>query len=484
MSSSTQIAALAVTATAMLLVTCAVQASRKAWRNHQDTRDLALGCAAVLWLLHLVVSTTLEFAAEAQPLALNLRSTLRFAAHVGYQAVIVSVVFFLLACAGIQGAALRLLLLTQAVAGTAALYFLQADLASPWTNGARPPAYQAWITINLLCSSVGIAVMGRRSYLSDNSGCWLSLAASIVGLGLFIDGIWLDGNAPHFSTLSHYCYAVLLFVMWRLLTWHVPPTATESAFSDDFENSSQLAAPTNFGAVSDAAASAVASERRRIAQDLHDGLGSQIVAILSTLNWLVPGHKSLALALEQCLIDLKMTIDANDSDNDTLPDALGRLRYRVQHCLDKLGISMDWNVEMCTALEAVRGTQAQHALRIAQESLANVMRHARASKVRLSCCYLAGANQVVLEVRDNGQGIARHPKALAGGKGLKGMQQRALAAGGKLRIASKTGMGTRVKFMLQLGETDGPGLKQAGQMPASQAQPAAGAGQLKARIAG
>ena len=96
---------------------------------------------------------------------------------------------------------------------------------------------------------------------------------------------------------------------------------------------------------------------------------------------------------------------------------------------------------------------------------------------------MAGANQVVLEVRDNGKGIARHTKALAGGKGLKGMHQRALAAGGKLRIASKTGMGTRVKFMLQLGEADGSGLKQAGQMPASQIRPAAGAGQLKARIA-
>jgi signal transduction histidine kinase len=113
---------------------------------------------------------------------------------------------------------------------------------------------------------------------------------------------------------------------------------------------------------------------------------------------------------------------------------------------------MVWNIHMCVALEAVRGEQAQHALRITQESLANVMRHANASAVEVFCRVVPEAHEMVLEVRDNGRGIARGPDGKCTGKGLEGMRRRAQEAGGRLVISSRAGKGTRVKLTLALPE--------------------------------
>jgi len=239
-----------------------------------------------------------------------------------------------------------------------------------------------------------------------------------------------------------------LMVIWHLVTQRVESPETRSASMHDFQRSTGFEPLTGFGPAHDAAV--VALERRRIAQDLHDGVGSQIVNILSSLDSHAPQQQAVALALEQCLVDLKMTVDAIDSADDNVLEALGRLRYRIQHSLDKLGIRMVWKVDICDELEAVRGVPAQQVLRIAQESLSNVMRHAHASAVEVVCRFVPETRQMVLEVRDNGAGITRGKEGRPSGKGLEGMRRRAQGIGGELVISSKTGSGTRVRLVLPL----------------------------------
>ena len=437
------------TALGLWLVPLALQAARKAWHVHHDPRDLSLSWAAGVWLVYLLTTTLLDFAVVVNSPVAPMHSYANFAAFMGHQALIVSVGFFLVTCSGINSVALKTLLVTQAACGAVAIYLLQEQLGNSWVNVARLPLYQAWIVINLASGGVLVIAMARRLYPTGSYNGWLSFAAGIIGLGLFMDGVWLADGAPHFSTFSHYCYAAFLLLVWRLVTQPEGQMAVRSP-TLDFQNSSRFESLTDFGLAD--TASAVADERRRIAQDLHDGVCSQIVSILSSLNCRIPQQKALALALEHCLMELKMTIDATHSENDSLLDALGRLRYRVQHSLDKLGISMVWSIEMCFALEAVRGAKAQHALRITQESLANVMRHANASAVEVLCRFVPAANQMVLEVRDNGRGIPRGTDGRRTGKGLEGMRRRAHEAGGQLVISSRTGMGTRVKLTLVLTE--------------------------------
>ena len=92
---------------------------------------------------------------------------------------------------------------------------------------------------------------------------------------------------------------------------------------------------------------------------------------------------------------------------------------------------------------------ARHALRITQESPANVIRHAHATKVRVSCKFVPSVNRVVLEVFDNGKGMALEHVPPSGGRGLQGMRQRALDAGGSLQISSQLGSGTLVQLTLE-----------------------------------
>ena len=170
-----------------------------------------------------------------------------------------------------------------------------------------------------------------------------------------------------------------------------------------------------------------------------------------------PGHHSLhlvlqafVLSLEQCLSDLKMTVDALHSFDESVTLALGRLRYRVQPALDRQAIKMRWEVEICDELDAVGGIYAQQVLRIAQESLANVMRHSNANSVKVVCRYVPEFCHLLLEVRDNGKGIAVDKNQKSAGRGLEAMKRRAAAVGGFLVISSREAGGTSVRLTLPL----------------------------------
>jgi signal transduction histidine kinase len=79
-------------------------------------------------------------------------------------------------------------------------------------------------------------------------------------------------------------------------------------------------------------------------------------------------------------------------------------------------------------------------LRVAQESLANVSRHAEASKVVVTLSYMG--DEVTLDVRDDGVGF--RPGAVSDGFGLEAMRQRIARLAGRLEIESEPGAGTAI----------------------------------------
>lgn len=443
---------------ALCLALFALGGSRRRRSRFHTPTDLALSLVAAFWLLHLLTTTTLNFAVDHFPTSPVLQAYAGYAAQVGYQTLFVSVSFFLLTCAGLSSAWINSLLIAQAALGAAILhwglwpYWEQGAFSNSWSKPLQTGAYQMWIALNLLSALAVVGYVAGQLYLTRSFKCWLVLAASFTGLGLCIDAILLLGQAHQFSTLSQCFYAAFLLVVWHLVQQPAQRPLYAPELRHEFSSQSGLTGLIEIESAQAFAVSAVADERRRIAQDLHDGVGSQIVNILSTLDFHVPQQQALALALEQCLVDLKMTVDAMDGANDNVLEALGRLRYRVQHSLDKLGIRMDWNIEICAQFEAVRGAQALQALRIAQESLANVMRHAQATTVEVVCRFVADTNYMVLEIRDNGRGIPRGHGEKPTGKGLEGMRQRAKEIGAELLILSKFGGGTCVRLTLPLAE--------------------------------
>jgi signal transduction histidine kinase len=89
---------------------------------------------------------------------------------------------------------------------------------------------------------------------------------------------------------------------------------------------------------------------------------------------------------------------------------------------------------------------------IVQEALTNVLKHARASGVRVSVAFRGARLRVV--VRDDGGGMhaARDPAAAAAHFGLVGMRERAASIGAALRISSAPGRGTSVRLDVSLAD--------------------------------
>ena len=105
---------------------------------------------------------------------------------------------------------------------------------------------------------------------------------------------------------------------------------------------------------------------------------------------------------------------------------------------------MDLCADGCTVPDDL----ASSVFRILQESLTNVARHARASRVRIRLAWTP--TLLLLEVADDGVGFA--PPRLAGtaSLGVIGMRERALACGGAFDIVSQPGGGTTVLLRVPL----------------------------------
>ncbi len=198
---------------------------------------------------------------------------------------------------------------------------------------------------------------------------------------------------------------------------------------------------------------AVMAERRRIANDLHDGVGSRLVALLASQDPKAASADGLSMALQACLLELQMTVDdLDDQSSATVVERLGHLRYRLRPAFERMGIALDWNIAPEALDCAVPPETAAQVCRVAQEAMSNALRHARATRVELRVTAPDRARTLVLEVRDNGRGLASPaglPHSL--GKGLRSMRSRADAFGGELAVMDIAPHGLCVRLVVPCG---------------------------------
>lgn len=191
------------------------------------------------------------------------------------------------------------------------------------------------------------------------------------------------------------------------------------------------------------------AERQRIARDLHDQIGSQLVGAMALLDPAMPPQKLALRALEQCLLDLRLVVDSMDSTDESLPDRLARLRHRLQPVLQHRGIVLAWEVD-CTCHEHLPdGDQVAHLAHIVQEALSNMLQHSHATRVQIRLAHLPHQQAWHLEVTDNGIGLPSDLAQGAAGKGLASMLARAQMAHCQLQLLRGTNQGgTCVRIVL------------------------------------
>jgi signal transduction histidine kinase len=193
------------------------------------------------------------------------------------------------------------------------------------------------------------------------------------------------------------------------------------------------------------------AERQRLARDLHDTLTQGFASVVLLLE---AAQESLALGrpvdrhIQQALRSARdnlaesrrvlWALRPRPLAEQPLPQALGELTGRLA---EETGLRAE---TLVTGTVRPLPAQVEEALlRVGQEALANVRKHAAASRVTVTLSYLDDA--VTLDVADDGVGFEQATAATAGGGlGLGAMRERVEGLGGHLVIESAPGEGTTI----------------------------------------
>jgi signal transduction histidine kinase len=202
-------------------------------------------------------------------------------------------------------------------------------------------------------------------------------------------------------------------------------------------------------------------ERKRIARELHDGIGQTFTALalgLSGVEEMMPRDVNLARAQVSNLKELStraiaemrhLVADLRPAQLDDL-GLVPALHWLADEWRDRL--SIDVHVQVIGRRHRLSPEVETVLFRIAQEALTNVAKHAHAQQAIVKLAFRQ--DQIELAVQDDGVGMtpeqvarlqARHQ-----GWGLAGIQERASLVGGTFDIDSAPGRGTRLTIHIPL----------------------------------
>lgn len=192
---------------------------------------------------------------------------------------------------------------------------------------------------------------------------------------------------------------------------------------------------------------ALAGERERLMQEMHDGIGSNLITALAVARQQNQPASTIK-TLGRALADLKITVDSLEPVEGDLVALIGNLRHRMQGDLRDAGVICRWEVDTCGSLDWLDAANALHVLRIFQEAIGNVLAHSGATEMRIGCREetRGGASGIAAYVADNGHGFDTAQEWP--GKGLASIRARAAALHGDLDCTSDCAAGTTIKLWL------------------------------------
>lgn len=192
----------------------------------------------------------------------------------------------------------------------------------------------------------------------------------------------------------------------------------------------------------------LSEERERIMRDMHDGIGGLLVSTLAILEAGETNINKIETAICAALDDLRLMIDSLDPlEGKQLTLALGMFRARIMPRLQDCGLEIEWPVTDLTETNDLGPHKVLTILRILQEAITNVIKHAQASKLIVRVrqnIHQAEAVQTIIEVKDNGIGLSGNAD---NGRGMKNMRHRAQSLGAEIEIID-TGDGVSLLLYL------------------------------------
>jgi signal transduction histidine kinase len=291
-------------------------------------------------------------------------------------------------------------------------------------------------------------------YLSRRLQTVAMLATAVTMAGSQSGGLpprgWLQGGA----FLGLFALNVGFVLFFERMALHEAELASErdetirrleAALAENAELQARL--------VEQAREAGVRDERERLALEIHDTIAQSLTGVVTQL---------------QAAAEAPDREDARAHQHraaELAREALGEARWSVQDLMPRRlrdadlesalgGLVDDWSGTsgIATDVRVTGATEKLHrdidatVLRVAEESLANVGKHARASRVGVTLSYMG--SELTLDVRDDGVGFdpAAVVPGTASGVGLLGMRQRAARVAGDLVVESEPGQGTAVSL--------------------------------------
>ncbi|GIV77429.1 MAG: hypothetical protein KatS3mg050_1823 [Litorilinea sp.] len=205
------------------------------------------------------------------------------------------------------------------------------------------------------------------------------------------------------------------------------------------------------------------AERRRLANELHDQVGQNLGALGLNLSIIRSQVRNLCTEESSLVKRLTDSMELVEQITERIRNVMSELRPMV---LDDYGLvdGLEWYAGRLAVRSGLRTHVSQEGIlpelpdtvvnglfRIAQEALANVVRHAEAQQVTIQI--EGDPGQVCMTITDDGCGFQPRRGSRESGEngwGLLIMQERAVAIGGQVEIRSTPGHGTQVKVTIPL----------------------------------
>jgi signal transduction histidine kinase len=206
---------------------------------------------------------------------------------------------------------------------------------------------------------------------------------------------------------------------------------------------------------------AMQEERARLARDLHDAVKQQLFVIQTAgataqarFDTDAAGARAaveqIRSAAREAMTEMEAMLDQLQSAPISNQGLIAFLRKQCEALGFRTGAAVSFTAGSLPDERALDPGARQAIARVAQESLSNVARHARARNVTVSLGPADG--WTVLTVKDDGTGFSPGSPPRQAGMGLENLAVRAAEVGGSLDVTSAPGAGTVVRFAVPAGE--------------------------------
>lgn len=329
---------------------------------------------------------------------------------------------------------------------------------SPWQGS---PFYQRlvlWLVVpGVLAVGALILLQLWRAAMLDRDrqeAQWLLLLAGMllmIGVRDWLLDLALIGSWQSLRYLPFAAPIVFAVFGWLLLRRHLQALAGVEQANRELEDKvaeKSRAIEANWRRIAEIERErARFEERDRLMRDMHDGVGGHLVQALALSE--SAAEPRLREVVQLALDDLRLLIDASDVHSEGLNDILARLRERLSRRLAALGIRLEWDFTRSPALPPLPPSRSIQVLRILQEAVTNVIKHASARQVTIASERLddpasGQPARLLFEVADDGHGF--DPASAHAGRGLRNLRARIAELGGHFHLDSAPGEGCRLRF--------------------------------------